>query len=579
MKAESCLVVSAIAVVAVAQSSGSMCGITGHRLALVDNRLFFASGNYTFADDKSWHNTSYMYWLDLESDFSVDGMLGTDILSQSDLPSEDLSSGEREVSGGASGAFFYDHTNLYAYGGFVGVSVNGINESLWSYNTTSGNWSLAPIDSGSIVFGDSTEGIYASDQATGRSWMTGGWKIDFEGANNGMIAFETDNSDNLTLAFNNDVGLPTLKGVMVYTRKGEQGTLISFGGDDTTDSQTYNGETIWNERNMADIFIFDIASSTWYNITATGDIPDPRIEFCAGLSAAPDDSSFQISIHGGWSQERTIALNDVYVLTVPGFQWIKINSTGDPDTADNKYAGRHRHKCEVWDQRQLLVVGGEVYANGSTLNNNCNATAHPPIKVLDTTSFVWRTEFRTNQTYEVPEVVYSVIGGNSSGGANVTAPQGGWNSTRLENIFNQTVARDTYVPPSGSSTNSPTATSSSLPGSGSSSHAGAIAGGVLGGLAGVALILVGILFWLKKLKKSKESSETKEASVAPTENEMSPDSALGELDGYFRAEAPADNDRQELSNDGLLVEKPAGPTDTVHEMPEKPTRRSVHEMA
>ncbi|KAK8189974.1 uncharacterized protein BKA78DRAFT_146639 [Phyllosticta capitalensis] len=571
------------AVAAAAESTGSMCGITGHRLALVDNRLFWASA---FADNEAWHNTSYMYWLDLENDFAVDGMLGSDTLSQSELPSVSLSTGEREVEGGASGVFFHDHTNMYAYGGFVGDAIKGTNNSLWSYNTTSDSWALAPLDSGTIVFGDNTEGIAASDPATGRSWFTGGWRVDFEGANNLMIVLDTNNSDTLTLDSKSNQGLSTLKGVMVYLRKGESGVLVSFGGDDTIDSyQDSSGVTYWNERDMSSIWLYDISSGVWYNVTAEGDIPPPRTEFCAGLSAAADDSSFQITIHGGWSQENTIALNDVYVLSIPAFRWIKINATGDPDTAENQYAGRHRHHCEVWNDAQLLVVGGEAYANGTSLNDQCNATGHPPIKVLDTSSYTWTTEFYTNKTYEVPAAVYNVVGGNSTGGANVTAPQGGWNSTKLESIFDKTIARDTYVPPSGSSSSisSSAATASNSASSDPSDHAGAIAGGLLGGLAGLALILGGILLWLRKIKLARKAQAAGEAEAGKDDpdspaNELHPDSAREELDGSLMAEAPPDAYRQELSSDGLIHEKPAGPAETVHEMPEK-SRWSVHEMA
>ena len=56
----------------------------------------------------------------------------------------------------------------------------------------------------------------------------------------------------------------------------------------------------WDRRSFSEIFIYDIFSNTWYQQTATGDLPDPRTEFCAGVSSAPDDSSFQVTIHGGW---------------------------------------------------------------------------------------------------------------------------------------------------------------------------------------------------------------------------------------------------------------------------------------
>lgn len=60
---------------------------------------------------------------------------------------------------------------------------------------------------------------------------------------------------------------------------------------------------------MSSIGIFDINSTavggTWYNQTATGDTPSPRIDFCMVIVSAPDKSShnmyvsrFHLSYHG-----------------------------------------------------------------------------------------------------------------------------------------------------------------------------------------------------------------------------------------------------------------------------------------
>jgi hypothetical protein len=55
----------------------------------------------------------------------------------------------------------------------------------------------------------------------------------------------------------------------------------------------------WDQRPLSDIFVYDIFSNVWYSVEATGHLPGLRAEFCSGVSSAPDDSSFQITIHGG----------------------------------------------------------------------------------------------------------------------------------------------------------------------------------------------------------------------------------------------------------------------------------------
>ncbi|KAF2091345.1 hypothetical protein K490DRAFT_52570 [Saccharata proteae CBS 121410] len=545
-------------------SPGSFCGADGHRTALVDNRLFWASGNYTFVDGKMWHSTTDFYWLDLTKSFAVDGAIATDVLNTSILPSTDLSSGWRIEDGGSSGTFFVDHTMLYAYGAIIGDDANGVNNSLWAYNTTEDTWGLAPIDNGTISFGDNSEGSYTSDPATGKSWYTGGWEIGFDGSGPGMVHFNSTNSDDLSFEFVSSTTdlkvVNTLKGTMVYTRKGKQGTLIAFGGDDTTTGGVYNGAHYWDQFNMDQIFIYDIDSSTWYNITASGDIPTPRTEFCAGVSAAPDDSSFQITIHGGWDQGNTVSRADVWVLSIPSFVWIKVNATDDPDLTSDPNSGRHRHKCHVYEDAQMLVLGGVVESNATARNDYCNSTDHPPVKVLDTSTYAWQTEFQPNKSYTVPDIVTNVIGGNSSGNATLLHPLGGFNSTILSTIFTHTVPRDNYTSPAHvSPTTSTTPTSTPSPSSSSSSNAGAIAGGIVGGIAGLALIAAALILYRRRsVRKKKAAAAAAAAGDDDATAELSPYSARHEVesspasprDGVLGPEPP----RYELSDANKVYE-------------------------
>ncbi|KAI1380774.1 hypothetical protein F4677DRAFT_441107 [Hypoxylon crocopeplum] len=488
----------------------SLCGILDQRSAIVGDRLFFASGNYTFDDGQPFHNTSSLYWLPLNSTIDVTGPVDVSLLGSSDLPDDTLSGGKDPISGGFSGSFFYDRTSFYAYAGMVGPEANGVNNALWSFNTTNDTWSLVKVQGGEISFGNNSEGVHASDPRTGSSFYTGGWELAFNGTHNGTVKFQSFNSDSPQWSFMTATtgmqGPDILKGAMVYLRKGQSGVLVAFGGYQTAYRGTEFASWDWDRRPFSDIFIYDIFSNVWYTQKATGDLPSPRTEFCAGVSAAPDDSSFQITIHGGWDQLSGTAFNDVYVLSIPSFRWIKVDASNNPDLLGSDSPGRNRHKCDVWSETQLIVSGGTITGDDFVqYNDKCNDT-YPPFKVLDTSTYTWRSQFDPSLEYSVPSTVTAVIGGNSSGGADLKAPSSGWDSEDLADIFRQTVPRDTYVasnegsPPSNPSlnpTNTPqdNAAPSNLSG-------GAIAGIVIGVAVAIVAILFGVLAWLRKGKMS-----------------------------------------------------------------------------
>lgn len=187
---------------------------------------------------------------------------------------------------------------------------------------------------------------------------------------------------------------------------------------------------------MDRIMVYDIQSTTWYvpwsirwytqertlnsqtrfNVTANGDIPNPRSEFCSVASASPDDSSFQITIYGGWSLFEGRAFDDVYVLSIPSFRWVKVD-----DKATNKEAqlpgqiGRKGMTCQIYGDRQMLVLGGGVNMGQNQVNGQTCNTSYPAIRLLDTTTLAWLDQYNSVvEPYGVPQVVYNIIGGRSA---------------------------------------------------------------------------------------------------------------------------------------------------------------------
>ncbi|KAK3680766.1 hypothetical protein LTR37_021074 [Vermiconidia calcicola] len=557
-----------------AAAATQLCGILDQRSALVGDRLYFSSGNYTFDDDLPWHNTSSLYVLPLDKAVDVSGPIPLSELEISPLPSQELAGGVGPISGGAGGTYLFDHTALYAYGGIIGGDANGTENGLWTYNTTKGTWGLTIVEGGGLSYGEATEGVWASDPSQSLSFYTGGWTIAYNNTNNGLVKF--DSSDpaepqwNFATALSGDMQGPNiLKGSMQFVRKGQAGILVAFGGYNTTKRGTQFGPGWdWDQRSLSDIFVYDIFSNVWYLVEATGDLPPLRTEFCSGVSSAADDSSFQITIHGGWDQLYAIQLDDTYVLTLPSFEWIRVRVPNNPDGG----AGRNRHKYSVrsasgfhfhsdrltsfwvWQDAQMIIAGG-----GSS--DYCN-TSYPPIKVLDTSNYVWQTHFEPDhEAYSVPGVVRRVIGGGPNGGSTVTSPKRGWTDPALGEIFSHTLARDTYIysdpsisPETGDAAPTPTPEPP-----GTQSNSGAIAGGVVGGVLGLALIAAAIWWFLVRPRQRRARDDgNQDGSSAYREKPELPSNGVAradELDSRaMGTQLPTKTDTAELEDHRYAAE-------------------------
>ncbi|KAI0206767.1 hypothetical protein F4808DRAFT_405300 [Astrocystis sublimbata] len=506
----------------------SMCSILDQRTAIVDDKLYFSSGNYSFDDDGLPRYTSpYIYWLPLNETVDVSGAIDTTLLGSVSLPHRHLWGGKIGPfpdPGGYSGVFLYDHTTLYPFTALSGEDIYEQDNSIWSFNTSNNEWKLETVAGGKqLDQSANSEGISASDPRTGTSFFTGGYILAREGYPNATVKFQTANDGDPQWSFETgNGGMPgpdILKGDMVYVRKGQAGILIAFGGYNTA----YPGVTDETDRGydlhpFSDIWIFDIYSSTWFHQTATGDLPEHRAEFCAAVSSAPDDSSFQITMTGGWDPINFKSYNDVYVLSLPAFRWMKVKDSNNPDLKGSDKPGRNRHKCTMWNETSMLVVGGEVTLGQgqdktSLLTVTCNDT-YPPIRVLDTSTYIWKEKFDPESVYSVPKVVTDAIGGDSSGSARMTQPEHTWESDELAEVFSHTVERDSYIPPSrlggaeasrGGDSTSPENSSDAGVGPNDQDSVGlepgAIAGIVVGVIVGIAAI-VGLVWALRSRRQT-----------------------------------------------------------------------------
>ena len=150
-----------------------------------------------------------------------------------------------------------------------------------------------------------------------------------------------------------------------------------------------------------------------FNQTTGGDIPSLRHHFCSAISASSDDSSFQLTIYGGRQPQFNQSSEDIYVLSIPSFLWVKISDTGNTERKEG--AGRSGHTCEIYMGRQMIVLGGDVDIKGSVQNDRGCQVSYPTIRVLDLSNFTWQRQFSPiYDPYMVPDPVVKVIGGKSA---------------------------------------------------------------------------------------------------------------------------------------------------------------------
>lgn len=184
------------------------------------------------------------------------------------------------------------------------------------------------------------------------------------------------------------------------------------------------------------IDVYDIASSSWYKQSTSGNYPSLRVNPCAVAASAPDGSSTNVYLYGGQNLipygEQT-QYDDMWILTIPSFTWIEVDTKGQ-----SVPPARVGHSCAMWDG-QIVVVGGytgqdlgcdsgfyvfsasdlkwqntfNVLSGGKIEDNPQN---RQPAQINDPTAL------SGSYGYQVPDAVQAVIGGKGSGGATITAP-------------------------------------------------------------------------------------------------------------------------------------------------------------
>ncbi|KAH7319901.1 hypothetical protein B0I35DRAFT_223039 [Stachybotrys elegans] len=222
---------------------------------------------------------------------------------------------------------------------------------------------------------------------------------------------------------------------VVWVPVGEQGILVVLGGVTypqwvNPDSASEDPEASIEESPafMQRIDIYDVASRRWYRQRSQNYPVGSFTQGCAVVATAADRSSFNIYYYGGFDglDPRADFYDDVWVLSLPSFEWIPLNR----GSSGHARAG---HRCFMPYPDQMMVFGGYTPVPGASMN----CLEDGPVLNFNLSSGQWMNSYdpRNHPDYGVPRAVYDIIGGDSTGGSNITGPSGGWQSRELEEIF------------------------------------------------------------------------------------------------------------------------------------------------
>ncbi|KAM0342387.1 hypothetical protein ACHAPU_009574 [Fusarium lateritium] len=498
----------------------NFCRRWGHQSAVVDRKLYIDGGLIDY--QPSYENLSSRfppstYWTSANT--RADNFLAyndLDSLSKGGMPPLYANLSKNDTIPSVNGAVMWEDTvnkRIYLYGGEY-FDMSPLPFYLYSYDILNDEWIThgSPPDTVEAA----SYGAGVSISLRGEAYYYGGWLSnssikDWKGpprASNGLIKYEMDSNTWSNLTGPDNVG--RAEGAMVYVPVGDAGMLVYFGG-----SQDLYGNGTLTPQPLDEIFLFDVANAKWYTQKTSGDVPDDRRLFCGGATWAKDQSSYNVYIYGGAGFPPAVGYDDIYILTIPSFQWIR----GPYPTYRNGTGAypKSMMSCSVVDNAQMLVIGG-TYLNAT--EDTCDVPtiqgAHNMnLGQQNADKAVWAQYQPNLTTYVVPTDIVTAVGGSKSGGATKTTPVSGFDAPDLAVQMTRTAVSGTRTAtrqvetttrkpqPSASHTNKP---SPSLGG-------GAIAGIAVGCSVAGVLALAGCIFLFRRRRKYYSTSHGAPAPV------------------------------------------------------------------
>jgi len=210
--------------------------------------------------------------------------------------------------------------------------------------------------------------------------------------------------DFATTEFRNDtvVGISTngvvQQGRMLYVPNfGKSGILVSVGGN----QWDKNGDSSDALLSMNSVQVYDTDAGRWYEQTVTGDVPEPRKEFCMA-GATSNNRTYEILLYAGWDGHlgpQSKPFDEAFVLSLPAFRWFKAEYIA--------LHPRHSVTCNHAGGGQVITVGGSdtMQQDFSNLYQGVFKTQDPfsqGIAVFDLNQMGFRTNYSASQTVYAP---------------------------------------------------------------------------------------------------------------------------------------------------------------------------------
>jgi len=164
---------------------------------------------------------------------------------------------------------------------------------------------------------------------------------------------------------------PRAEGGLVWLPFGEEGILVALGGVITPpDLYVVAPKALPNNNTfMTDLAIYDIHGDKWYSQSTLESSPGPPqlAKFCTAVVPTEDGCSQEIFVYGGYDgtgESSTPENDDVWVLSVPAFEWTLVKEAEKGSTH-----GRSGNICFAPNPTTMITVGGSLWAGGSLRSN------------------------------------------------------------------------------------------------------------------------------------------------------------------------------------------------------------------
>ncbi|KAK5655803.1 hypothetical protein OQA88_5341 [Cercophora sp. LCS_1] len=491
------------------------CRRWGHQTAVVDNRLYVDGGwvNWKpFNEESNNFPNPFFIYSDLDTQTERMPTLRSNLSKDASVPNV------------AGGVLWEDSVNkrLFLFGGETFGTP--IPFTLYSYDILEDKWGPfgEPQQSSNIM--PTSYGAGVSVSSRGEAYYYGGWisassMVGWKGekqATDRLVKYHMDTNRWTNLAGPDNI--PRAEGSMVYIPAGDDGMLVYFGG--IQDPQK-NGTSI--PQPLDQIFLFDIANSKWYGQRTTGRTPENRRQFCAGAAWAEDRSSYNIYIYGGAGfPGSTAGFDDIYILSLPSFQWIR-----GPYPPNSNVMGQYpksQMSCNVVNNAQMIIIGG-YYGNDTSYSCDAELVGgqhNMDLGKQNPEDAIWAQYKPTLTTYVVPTEIITAVGGQGTGGAQMTAPLAGFDAhdlsvlmTRRAASSTRTATRDVNIATAASVEDKQTLST------------GAIAGIAAGGGVALILCLTGCCVFIRRRRRHYKNPRIAAKAIPPSPwspvSPMSPD--------------------------------------------------------